>query len=348
MIKISFIPFEWKENKYISLVKRIYENSGFQDVKYSLWDNSIRFVALNDYEGLPKGIIKSKIQYVLRFIGLVIIKLKKQKIIWTVHDVQPHYTVNKNLSERLRNEIMKQDPIVIIHSNLTKNVFESRYPNFNTKSNMIYFPHPNYINEYGPELPKTTRDDELVILFMGLINTYKNLDFLIKCVNKLGKSNIKLIIRGSIKDDQKDYYSSLCEGNPNIDIQYGFVPDNEIPELFSKSHLLITPYDLEVSLNSGANILAFSYGTTVLGVENGTLQDIPDKSLFFGYQYKDKQSHEDTLYFELNKIYLKYAGKYNQLNLLGQNIKEYVHNEYSIVSISEKLDKNIFNINKNP
>lgn len=346
MIKISFIPFEWKENKYISLVKRIYEKIGFQDVKYSLWDNNILFVALNDYEGLPKGIIKSKIQYVLRYIGLVIIKLKKQKIIWTVHDVQPHYTVNKNLSESLRNQIMKQDPIVIIHSNLTRRVFENKYPNFNTKSNMVYFPHPNYINEYGLELPKVTSNNELVILFMGLINTYKNLDLLIKCVNKLGKSNIKLIIRGSIKDDQKDYYTTLCEGNPNIDFQFGFVPDNEIPELFSKSHLLITPYDLEVSLNSGANILAFSYGTTVLGVDNGTLQDIPDKSLFFGYQYKDKQTHEETLYFELNEIYSKYAGKYNKLNLLGKNMKSYVYKNYSIESISEQLDKNFIETNK--
>ena len=205
----------------------------------------------------------------------------------------------------------------------------------------MYFPHPNYIDTYGKEIEKNTSNDELVLLYMGLINTYKNLDMLISIFNELKLPNTRLIIRGSIKDGRQEYYESLINNNPQIDAQFGFVPDSEIPELFSNAHLTVTPYDLEVSLNSGANILSFSYGTTVLGVLNGTLSDITNKDLFFGYEYLSKRDHEEKLMFNLKEIYENYKGHFNELNDIGEKAKLFVKKNYSTSIIAESLKQNL-------
>lgn len=345
MKKISFIPYRWKENKYIDLVKEIYIKAGLQEVKYSLLANDITFVSLNDYEGLPEKKSKAIVQFFLRYLGLLFIRLKRQQIIWTVHDVQPHYTKNEKFAHLLRKAIMNQNPVVLMHSRLTKKVFNNFYPEFEL-SNFLYFPHPNYVNEYGQEIRKKTSDDELILLYMGLINPYKNLDMLISVFNELNLKNTKLIIRGSVKDGRQKYYENLIDKNPNIDAKFGFVDDSDIPELFSKAHITVTPYDLEVSLNSGANILSFSYATTVLGVLNGTLKDIPDKKMFFSYEYTSIGEHKEKLKYCLKTLHTQYEGHFNELNKIGKKSKEFVEKNYSVDSIAESLKKDLEKIEK--
>lgn len=340
MKKIAFIPHHWKENKYIDLIKDLYIKIGLEEVKYSLLANDIAYVSLNDYEGLPNKTSKATIQFFLRILGLLFIRIKRQQIIWTVHDVQPHNTKNRVFAHLLRKAIMNQNPIIIMHSNLTLKVFKEQYPNFIIKKS-LNFPHPNYVDVYGKTIQKTTTDSELVILYVGLINTYKNLDLLITVFNELNLPHAKLIIRGSIKDNRQSYYENLIDNNPKIDVKFGFVPDSEIPILFSQTHLSVTPYDLDVSLNSGANILSFSYATSVLGVLNGTLRDIDDTTLFFGYNYTSKEDHREKLKVSLEKIYTQYKGHFNDLNKIGKNAQDFVEKNYSIENIANSLKNNL-------
>lgn len=345
MRKIAFIPYRWKENKYIDLINEVYRKIGLKEVKYSLFENDIAFVSLNDYEGLPNTRSEAIIQFFLRYWGLLFIRIKKQQIIWTVHDVQPHYTRNRKLAHLLRKKIMNQSPIVLIHSKLTLKVFKEYYPNYPLNKS-LYFPHPNYIDVYGKDVQKITQNEELILLYMGLINTYKNLDMLISVFNDLNLPHAKLIIRGSIKDNQQSYYERLINDNPNINVKFGFVPDSEIPELFSQAHITVTPYDLDVSLNSGANILSFSYATTVLGVMNGTLMDIPNKELFFGYKYNSKEDHKEKLKYNLQKIYTQYEGHFNDLNKVGKSSQLFVKEYYSINAIAKTIKSDWDEINR--
>ena len=68
--------------------------------------------------------------------------------------------------------------------------------------NKIYkIPHPNYIGVYPENAVKITKshDDILNILYVGLVNKYKNVDLLIDAVNALNNDKIHLHIAGNCK-----------------------------------------------------------------------------------------------------------------------------------------------------
>ena len=122
-------------------------------------------------------------------------------------------------------------------------------------------------------------------------------------------------------------------------MRFKFVRDSDVPEILAACHLLVLPYNLDSSLNSGATILAFSYGRTVLSPNTGTLSDIEDKSLFFAYSYDNQAQHKEELKKQIVAIREKYKGNYNELLTLGEKCKEYVAENYSIAQVTKQLDQ---------
>jgi hypothetical protein len=96
---------------------------------------------------------------------------------------------------------------------------------------------------------------------------------------------------------------------------------------------------LDSSLNSGATILAFSYGRTVLSSETGTLADIKDKELFFTYSYREQDEHKERLKEQIIAIHSKYRGNYNELLKLGEKCKEYMKENNSLAQTAKQLTK---------
>jgi hypothetical protein len=94
---------------------------------------------------------------------------------------------------------------------------------------------------------------------------------------------------------------------------------------------------LDSSLNSGATILAFSYGRSVLSSLTGTLADIENKSLFFSYSYNGQEDHKEKLKQQITAIREKYKGNYNELLTLGEKCREYVSENNSLEQVSKQL-----------
>ena len=105
------------------------------------------------------------------------------------------------------------------------------------------------------------------------------------------------------------------------------------------------PYNLDFSLNSGATILAFSYGRTVLSPATGTLSDIEDKSLFFSYTYNNQEQHKEELKKQIAAIREKYKGNYNELLKLGEKCKEYMAEHNSPAQVAKQLEQ-VFDVRK--
>src|SRR5690606_39824303 len=82
----------------------------------------------------------------------------------------------------------------------------------------------------------------------------------------------------------------------NIELKLKFIPDQEIPTLINEADLLVLPYDLKSSLNSGTAILAFSYGKSVICPEIGTISDLGQiKNNVLHYQYASDKEHLSQL-----------------------------------------------------
>ncbi len=87
----------------------------------------------------------------------------------------------------------------------------------------------------------------------------------------------------------------LAKGISNITLELKFIPDSDLPNYIHKSDLLILPYSLESSLNSGTVILGFSYGRTVICPRIGTIDDLEAGEDVFDYSYKTDSEHKEAL-----------------------------------------------------
>jgi glycosyltransferase involved in cell wall biosynthesis len=149
-------------------------------------------------------------------------------------------------------------------------------------SSDVFF-HPLY-DQY-PALPPQMKARETlaipspqevnVILFFGLIRSYKGLRTLITSMDKLAgrPKPVHLIIAGEVYGDWKPYQELINERvSPHeIHVHNRFIPDDELPVYFSACDAVCLPY-LKAS-QSGVTAIALHYGKPVVASNVGGLSE---------------------------------------------------------------------------
>ena len=75
---------------------------------------------------------------------------------------------------------------------------------------------------------------------------------------------------------------------------FGFVENDDIGCLMKAADILIQPYDIKSSLNSGSCYLAFSFERTVICPEIGSTMEFPPE-LTYTYDYASDVEHREAL-----------------------------------------------------
>ena len=298
---------------------------------------SADFVWLHWYENIKH---KFLFPLIIRFIEKSI--NKGQKIIWNVHNKKPHINRNQVESIYLMKLLAKVSHKIVIHSHISTEIVKELCDSDETVLNkIIYVPHPHYIDIYGEQAKNISLDNNtLKLCFLGAVKNYKNVDLLISAVRELNTKAIHLSIYGeSSSKKYAEYLSDLIGSNKNIKLNLRFISDKQIPEILTNHHLIVLPYNLDSTLNSGSNILAFSYGRTVLSPVTGTLSDIENDSMYFSYHYSDQLSHKEEIKRQILEIFDKYKGNYNDLLKMGESCKQYVAENHSSEQVITQLNK---------
>ena len=329
-----------KKNQYTQLMKNVLTAVEISPRPLSFWKHA-DFVWLHWFE---KNAEKKNFKNSVNFLEKC--KQKGIKIIWNVHNKIPHETKDLQRVKSFMKLLAEISDKIVIHSTPTTQIIAEFCENNETVLKKIaYVPHPNYIEVYGAQKPDRNLDgNKLKLCFFGAVKKYKNVELLISAVSELGFDDVELNIYGRCRP--REYAQSLrvlAGENRNIKMHFKFVDDNDVPEILAACHLLVLPYNLDSSLNSGATICAFSYGRTVLSSLTGTLEDVEDKSLFFAYSYKNQDEHKEELKKHISAIREKYKGNYNELLNLGEKCKEYAEKNYSLEQVSKQL-KGVFTI----
>jgi len=300
-VKIVFNPPDNKENQYISLMVAPLRESGFEiyplDSFFSSYKHfkSIDLVHLNWFENVDdSSFFVAFRSFFRKMIVLLAIKLFRKPLIWTMHNRSSHEKGLRFFSRTLTALLVKWADRIIIHSHASASILAQR--DRQTTAKIIYIPHPNFINVYGPIQPGPEDSNLLKLLFMGVVKPYKNIELLIKLAWEFNKE-LQLTIAGKPSTDKyRQELEKMATGTDNLNLQLRFIDDAEIPSLFREADLLILPYDLESSLNSGTAILAFSYGKTVICPLIGTIADMNEMHAdILTYNYDDKHEHEPIL-----------------------------------------------------
>lgn len=350
-MKIVLNPYETTNNKYIDLIKKAISNLNIEI--YSLEDaieneelfNEIDFFVLNWYESLYVHSFHSQLKkYILKMRVLKKLKKNNKKLIFVMHNKKPHNSKKTIFVRRLMTYLINESYKIIIHSNETKKVISEIVDYDNVEKKIVYVPHPNYIGAYkDAEENKEKNDKCLNLLFIGRIQQYKNVDLLVEVFNELKLENVKLTLAGKVNTKEyEEYINNLIGNNKNIIKEFRFIEDDEMQSFILNSDMLVLPYDIESSLNSGTIILAFSNKRTILSPLIGTLKDFEEDDNFFSYTYTDREGHKNKLkekLIEVHEIYMK-----NNKDILNMGEKCYlmVKDKNSLQKVTESYKKVFF------
>jgi len=131
----------------------------------------------------------------------------------------------------------------------------------------------------APEPPDFTKrgNPDLRILAIGHWGTYKRLETLMEAFPAVLKEipNARLIVAGANHHTKAGYWESIREAQPaHLPIEFrGYVPEEEIPELFRTTSVLVLPYDSATG-SSGPAHQACEYGVPIIGADIEDFRDM--------------------------------------------------------------------------
>lgn len=176
------------------------------------------------------------------------------------------FKVAGNLATRMI--LMANSVSVLLPAYRRKLIDKYRGDNIHFRAHGILSARPEY-----PDFSQRGNPEHIILAF-GKWGTYKRCELLIECFqDEIAPSmpNAKLVIAGSNNGNATGYIESLRElykDNPKIEFM-GYIPEENISELFSKSSVLVLPYTSATGA-SGVAHLAAQYGVPIVS------SDIPD------------------------------------------------------------------------
>lgn len=351
-MNIAMQPNGSDNNKYIDLIQNSIKelgvtiNSFEETFSNKQIFNQTEYFIVNWYESLyTNSLIKQSRNFIIKLIKLIKLKKANKKLIWVLHNKVPHDSKHVFYSKILMKWLVENSYKIIIHSKESKNVISELTNDLRIMEKVVYMPHPNYIGAYKDcNNNQKETGETLNLLFIGAIKPYKNVDLLIEVFNELNLDKVTLTLAGKVATKEYEkYITNIIGNNKNIKVDFRFIEDDEIVSLINESDMLVLPYDIKSSLNSGTIFLAFSNKKTVLSPLIGSLKDFDDKDLFFSYEYESIEEHKKRLNNNILNIYNKYKKDNSLLQEMGMKCYQIVEKENNMEKIRDIFKNEIFN-----
>ncbi len=168
------------------------------------------------------------------------------------------------------------------------------------------------------------------LLFFGNVRANKRLDLLIDAFKDIPnevKDKVQLNIYGECPNGKEEYLKKIAECG-NIKANFQRMPDEEIPELFTKHQFLMLPY--QDIAQSGPHMIAYNYGLPVIASDiEGFTERVEDGRNGFLFKSGDKQSLIEVII----KAVMLNQEEYRQMK---DNLSRYVANNFSLETVASK------------
>lgn len=229
------------------------------------------------------SLAKSLLRMLLLAITLSVLKIKGTKVVWTVHNTAPHDALRPRLSHLFMQWFVRRCDGFIFMSDANRAAFYARYQVAPGVAHAI-IPHGHYRSCYPKAIDSRIAKISLgldptkkVLLFIGMIKPYKNIDGLMHAFNHITATDYQLVIAGSADNATEALQKTLTNcTNPATTMFLRFIPDDELAIFMSAADAVVLPY--KAILNSGALLLALSYNRPILAPHMGAIAEL-QKSL---------------------------------------------------------------------
>ena len=194
----------------------------------------------------------------------------RAKVVWTVHNLEPHERSLPRWWRRLFYRIwFRFVDGCIFMSEASRRAFEQKYQRSYPHA---LVPHGHYCDVYdkveaeaGLRERLGVRADDVVFGHYGQIRDYKNVPHLMREFTKLEGEHYKLIVAGRVRVQDRalqDELGAIVDEDSRIQFIDGFVSDEAMKALYELTDWAVLPY--KDILNSGSALLALSLGCPVL------------------------------------------------------------------------------------
>ncbi len=267
-------------------------------------------------------------------------KLLNINVVWVFHNKIPHDVSNILEMENNICFLIRNSTHIIIHSRNSIEILKGYEKNLNINK-VCYIPHPNYIGDYGAYRGIKKMPDfgeSFVFAFLGQIRPYKNIEVLLAAFKMLkDKYDCSLMLAGMAPSQEYlDRLTQLVKGQNGIYFFNKYVDDMEMERYLDVADIIVTPYALRSSMNSGTMIMAYSCGKTTITPSICMAEDFPD-DLIYKYRYATETEHVNQLALQMEQALLN--GKEENARR-GRQLQEIVKNEYS----KEKVERRLLSI----
>lgn len=268
-------------------------------------------------------------------------KIKKVKIVYTVHNILPHDTGNKYYQTYLK--VYNICDELICHTQKTANNLKDDFSIDFTKINIIphgpLFVSPDEINQ-NIARAKLNLPDKKIVLFLGFLRPYKGVDFLldswrILCEKGLIDDSL-LVIVGEGKETYKSSIEKLIDKYKLQDCtltRFNFVSAEDVLLYHYAADLVVFPYkDID---QSGALYTAMATKKPIIATNVGGFKEV-----IINEENGILVEYNDCIDFS-NKIINTMKDKQLSTKMVKNNISK-LNTLYSWSSISQKT-LNVYN-----
>ncbi len=246
-------------------------------------ENLYRAGSRQDFRGLAGFTLKLLLARILRY-----------RIVWTVHNLDPHEFVR---GDQLARWLLLRLAFPVVHG------FDAVGLLRGARRTPAVIPHGNYIGAYPDEMPAAAARRTLglpaqgrVILCFGQIREYKGIDRLLEVFHSIVAPEATLVIAGRPRTDE-DARALRARarhlGDSRIRLHLRHVPDDEVQNFFRACDFVCLPY--RSVLTSGAAILALSFARPLVVPRIGHLCDLEKAGCAVTYDPGDQRGLGEAL-----------------------------------------------------
>lgn len=259
------------------------------------------------------------------YLALFATKSSNQCIIHAAHNVNPYpvWPLMLRIAVKFEFFINKHFQMFSKH---TARWFKEHYP----KKSFFYA--PMVVKDFGKVQTDNYPVDEskVNLLFFGNVVANKRLDLLIDAVKELPKNvqeQVHLNICGNCRMNKEAFLEQIGDSKC-ISAYFKRIPDEEIPELFTKHQFFMLPYQ-DVA-QSGPHMIAYNYNLPVISSDiDGFAERVEDGNNGFLFHVNDKESLKAAIIKAVKMPKADYQK-------MKENLKAYVAENYSLEAVSKK------------
>ena len=344
-MKSIYSPFEPDGNPYVAIVQRALQMYGIKTVQLrtAFKPGGAKDIKVANFNWLENKLNrKTKVMSLLNYLlsmGIISwLKLHRIRIVFTFHNRIQHDSSHPKIDRSFMRYMCRQADAIVILSEASREVLKN-YVRKGDEKKIHHISHPNYSRECGQYYRALDVSGEAVnILFAGAVKAYKGIELILDAAERCAKEQLPVHFHICGRAADPAYKAMIEERTAklaNVDTRLSFVPDEELYRLIGENALLVLPYNLRSSLNSGTLYLAFSLGRTAICPKIGTVGEFPE-DLIYSYTYRTEEEHREKLFLMIKKACEDIKKDPAALAARGEELKRIVETECSEEVIGRK------------